>query len=346
MSYNVYIKQCNHHSMSELFALIFFISLICLVVGLIRPVLFTKLFRDKPTRKQIGVLFGVLIFISIVGIGASPAPEMSQDIKPEPVAETVETIDSTDVTPVEENIDTPEPESVPVAPVLPAPSPTEEQPSITQPEVKQEPNPAQNPARDLFQVTEVVDGDTIKVSTIGTLRLIGMDTPETRDPRKPVQCFGREASKRAKELLSGKKVYLEYDPANKIDKYGRTLAYVYREDGLFYNAEMIKQGFAHSYVQFPHPRLDEFNTYQREARENNLGFWAANTCNGNTTQAASGSSKTAAPLPISPDINKDGFIKGSCASLNKLGLGNFERGDPNYTAARDRDKDGIACEMK
>jgi micrococcal nuclease len=325
--------------MAELFAFIFLISLVCLVVGLIRPAIFTKLFRDKPKRKQIGVLFGVLIFISIVGIGASPAPEGSQDIKPESVAETVE---STDVTPAEENISTTEPESVPVVPVLPTPSPADEQSSITQPDVKQEPNPA----RDLFQVTEVVDGDTIKVSTIGTLRLIGMDTPETRDPRKPVQCFGREASNKAKELLGGKKVYLEYDPANRIDKYGRTLAYVYREDGLFYNVEMIKQGFAHSYVQFPHPRLDEFNTYQREARENNLGFWAANTCNGNTTQAASGNSKTAIPLPISPEVNKDGFIKGSCASLNKLGLGNFERGDPNYTEARDRDEDGIACEMK
>lgn len=329
--------------MSELFAFIFLISLICLVLGLIRPTLFTKLFRDKPKRKQIGVLFGVLIFISIVVIGASPTVEVPQDIKLEPVTETVEI---TNITPKEENNTISEPESVPVVPVLPAPSPVEEKPSITQTEVKPEPNSAQNPARDLFQVTEVVDGDTIKVSTIGTLRLIGMDTPETRDPRKPVQCFGKEASKRAKELLSGKRVYLEYDPAQKQDKYGRTLAYVYREDGLFYNAEMIKQGFAHSYVQFPHPRLDEFNAYQSEARENNRGFWSANTCNGDTTKAASGSSKTAIPLPISPEVNKDGFIKGSCASLKKLGLGNFERGDPNYTAARDGDDDGIACEMK
>jgi endonuclease YncB( thermonuclease family) len=328
--------------MAELFAFIFLISLVCLVVGLIRPAIFTKLFRDKPKRKQIGVVFGVITFISLmIGVAASPTPEESQDIKPELVAETVETTESTANTPVEENIDTPEPESVPVVPVLPTPSPADEQSSITQPDVKQEPNPA----RDLFQVTEVVDGDTIKVSTIGTLRLIGMDTPETRDPRKPVQCFGREASNKAKELLSGKKVYLEYDPAQKQDKYGRTLAYVYREDGLFYNAEMIKQGFAHSYVQFPHPRLDEFNTYQQEARDNNRGFWATNTCSGNTTQAASGSSKTTIPLPISPEVNKDGFIKGSCASLKKLGLGNFERGDPNYTEARDRDEDGIACEM-
>jgi len=332
--------------MAELFAFIFLISLVCLVLGLIRPAIFTKLFRDKPKRKQTGVLFGVLIFISIVGIGASPASEESQDIKPESVAETVETPESTNVTSAEDNTATSEPESIPVVPVLPAPIPTKEQSSVLQPEVKQELNYAQNPAKDLFKVTEVVDGDTIKVSTIGTLRLIGMDTPETRDPRKPVQCFGREASNKAKELLGGKKVYLEYDPAQKQDKYGRTLAYVYSEDGLFYNAEMIKQGFAHSYVQFPHPRLDEFNTYQLEARENSRGFWSANTCNGNTTQEASGSSKTSIPLPISPEVNKDGFIKGTCASLKKLGLGNFERGDPNYTKSRDGDGDGLACEMK
>jgi hypothetical protein len=161
-----------------------------------------------------------------------------------------------------------------------------------------------------------------------------------------VQCFGREASNKAKELLSGKRVYLEYDPANKKDKYGRTLAYAYREDGLFYNAEMIKQGYAHSYVRFPHPRLDEFNTYQREARENGRGFWAANTCNGDTTKSASSSkSKSTTTLPISPEINKDGFIPGTCASLKKLGLGNFREGDPNYTKSRDGDGDGVACEM-
>jgi micrococcal nuclease len=64
--------------------------------------------------------------------------------------------------------------------------------------------------------------------------LIGIDILETKDPRKPVQCFGVEASNRAKELLSGKKVYLEFDTANRIDKYGRTLVYVYHQDGYFF----------------------------------------------------------------------------------------------------------------
>jgi micrococcal nuclease len=214
----------------------------------------------------------------------------------------------------------------------------------------------------LFIVTEVVDGDTIKVSELGTLRLIGMDTPETKDPRKPVQCFGVEASNRAKELLSGKNVYLEFDPANRIDKHGRTLAYVYSEDGFFFNAEMIKEGFAHSYTKFPHPKLEEFNGYAKSARENSLGFWSATTCNGDTTKSinqqptppvsistsSSGNNSSTANSSVNNSTSgvSGGFIAGTCKFLKETyGIGNFLRGDPNYTGARDRDNDGVACEM-
>lgn len=138
----------------------------------------------------------------------------------------------------------------------------------------------------LYSVTKIVDGDTIAVEEIGTLRLIGMDTPETKDPRKPVQCFGQEASNRAVELLEGEQVYLEYDPKNETDKYGRTLAYVYRSDGYFYNLEMVRDGFAHSYTQFDHPRIEQFNEAQRVAIDNELGFWSDETCSGDTTQSA------------------------------------------------------------
>jgi endonuclease YncB( thermonuclease family) len=327
--------------MAYIFTLLFLISCICLVMGLIRPRVFERLFQDKSNRKQIGMVFGLMIFVSLVIVGTSPAPEGYEEQSSEPKAELIVSPEPkiAKTKPEEVKSEEVQEENIAVEPNLPAPV-------AVQPESKPEPKEEQNQVRDLFQVTEVVDGDTIKVSLIGTLRLIGIDTPETRDPRKPVQCFGREASNKAKELLGGKRVYLEYDPAQKTDKYGRTLAYVYREDGLFYNAEMIKQGYAHSYVQFPHPRLDEFNTYQREARDNGLGFWATNTCNGDTTKAASGSKpKSNTPLPISPDINKDGFIPGTCSSLKKLGLGNFREGDPNYTKSRDGDGDGVACEM-
>ena len=79
-------------------------------------------------------------------------------------------------------------------------------------------------------VTRVVDGDTIILNGRERVRLIGVDTPETVDPRRPVQYFGKEASGFTKRMVEGKKVRLEYDQTGK-DRYGRTLAYVYLEDG-------------------------------------------------------------------------------------------------------------------
>lgn len=134
--------------------------------------------------------------------------------------------------------------------------------------------------KQLFTVTSVVDGDTIKIEQLGTLRLIGIDTPETKHPSKPVECFGKEASEFATTTLLNKQVYLEFDPAQRIDKYNRTLAYVFREDGFFYNKESVSQGYAFSYTQYPHPRLEEFNSSQNEARGSKSGLWSASTCNG------------------------------------------------------------------
>lgn len=119
----------------------------------------------------------------------------------------------------------------------------------------------------------VVDGDTIVLDGNEKVRLIGVDTPETKDPRKPVQYFGKEAYEFTKSLVEGKKVRLEYDQT-RIDKYGRTLAYVYLEDGTFLNAEIIKQGYGFAYTRFPFKYLEEFRQYEREARENERGLWS------------------------------------------------------------------------
>ncbi|HET8575010.1 MAG TPA: thermonuclease family protein [Candidatus Paceibacterota bacterium] len=142
-----------------------------------------------------------------------------------------------------------------------------------------------------YTVTKVVDGDTIKIDLNGkeeTLRLIGMDTPETVDPRKPVQCFGREASNEAKALLTGRKVRIAADPTQDIrDKYGRLLVYVWRDDGLFYNQYMIEQGYAHEYTYYvPYEYQADFKQAEQDARENERGLWSPSTCDGNTTQAA------------------------------------------------------------
>jgi len=121
--------------------------------------------------------------------------------------------------------------------------------------------------------TRVIDGDTIVLDGTENLRLIGVDTPETKDPRKPVQYFGQEAYDFTKNLVEGKKVRLEYDQ-DRTDKYDRTLAYVFLEDGTFLNAEIILQGYGFAYTKYPFKYMDEFRKHEREARENKRGLWA------------------------------------------------------------------------
>jgi micrococcal nuclease len=126
-----------------------------------------------------------------------------------------------------------------------------------------------------------IDGDTIVVKLAGrdeTVRFIGADTPETHDPRKPVQCFGLAAATHTKSLVTGKSVRLAVDPSDSDrDKYGRLLRYVYLPDGTLLNAELIRDGYAFAYTVFPFSKLDEFQALETEARDNNRGLWAG--CN-------------------------------------------------------------------
>lgn len=126
----------------------------------------------------------------------------------------------------------------------------------------------------------VVDGDTIIVA-IGNrrerVRLIGVDTPETVDPRRPVGCFGTEASNHTKSLLpAGMAVRLERD-AEQRDRYGRLLAYVYRHnDGLFVNEELLRDGYGQLLTIPPNvAHVDAFRDAQRVARESGAGLWSA-----------------------------------------------------------------------
>ena len=125
-----------------------------------------------------------------------------------------------------------------------------------------------------FKVSRVIDGDTIEIEGGQKVRYIGMDTPETVDPRKPVQCFGLEASKKNKELVEGKSVRLEKDITDR-DLYKRLLRYVWVE-GIFVNLELIKQGFANSATFPPDVKYQkEFFAAEKEAKENNRGLWSA-----------------------------------------------------------------------
>ncbi len=127
-------------------------------------------------------------------------------------------------------------------------------------------------------IKRVIDGDTVELENGERVRLIGVDTPEIYDERKPVMYFAQEASNFTKRMAEGKKVRLEFDENNEYlkhkDKYGRTLAYIYLEDGTFLNAEIIKQGYGFAYTKFPFKYMEELRKYQQEAMENERGLWA------------------------------------------------------------------------
>ena len=133
----------------------------------------------------------------------------------------------------------------------------------------------------LAHVTRDIDGDTIDVDLNGkieSVRFIGADTPETHDPRKPVQCYGPEAAAHTKALLEGKDVRLAADPGDSDrDKYGRLLRYVYLPDGTLVNAELIQDGWAFAYVVFPFSKIDDFRALQTQAQAAGRGLWSA--CN-------------------------------------------------------------------
>lgn len=132
--------------------------------------------------------------------------------------------------------------------------------------------PGEQPAGS-YRVMRVIDGDTLVLERIGTVRLIGVNTPETVDPRRPVQRYGKEASDFTRRLVDGKRVRVEYDWQRK-DKYNRTLAYLYLLDGTFVNAEIVRQGYGVAYTRFPFKHLQAFRRHEREAREHDRGLWA------------------------------------------------------------------------
>lgn len=129
-----------------------------------------------------------------------------------------------------------------------------------------------------YRVTEFADGDTITVDMNGTkerIRMIGVDTPETHDPRKPVQCFGQAASKFTRDLIGSGPVRLEADSLNtNRDRYQRLLRYVYNDSNQLVNHEIIKQGYGFAYLSFPFERLEEFKQSEKEAREQKRGLWS------------------------------------------------------------------------
>lgn len=254
--------------METIFVVIFLFSTLALIVGMVKPTLFSR-FRIL-TRKMVGIVFGGLILATFIG-GAIVA---------EPVEKTQQ---------------------------------------AEQQNQQQETDPLSNPVVDnksviengTYLVTRVIDGDTIEIEGGQHVRYIGIDTPETVDPRKPVQCFGVEASNKNKELVSGKRVRLEKD-VSETDQYGRLLRYVYVGD-TFVNLELIKQGYAHASSYPPDVKYqNQFTDAQRQAKEQNRGLWSSCSATTQTSTPVPTITTTTAPQQTQPSSSCD--IKGNIAS--------------------------------
>lgn len=123
------------------------------------------------------------------------------------------------------------------------------------------------------RVRQVIDGDTITVSGIGAVRLLGVDAPEKTGGYRAPEPYGDEATRFMKALLDGKLVRLEYDGERK-DQYNRTLAYVYLEDGTLANEGIIRAGLAETYRRFTYRLKPRFQAAEKEARDAHRGMWA------------------------------------------------------------------------
>jgi endonuclease YncB( thermonuclease family) len=129
----------------------------------------------------------------------------------------------------------------------------------------------------LYTVTRFIDGDTIAVDMNGkteTVRMIGIDTPETHKPNAAVQCYGPAASAYIKNLVGTNNVRLQADEkSTNRDRYERLLRYVYLPDGKLVALELIKNGYGFAYTQFPFTKSDEFVAAQDQARTQVKGLW-------------------------------------------------------------------------
>jgi micrococcal nuclease len=202
------------------------------------------------------------------------------------------------------------------------------------------------------EVTRVVDGDTIDISPSvegrSRVRLIGMDTPEVYFGTQP---YGPEASAFAKRELDGKEVGLELD-VQKIDPYGRLLAYVYLPNGEMFNETLLEEGYAQVATFPPNVKYQErFLEAQREAREANRGLWGLSAgelckqtdrgngigggCSGSESQSVRGSASAGG----SADSNLD--CAGFTYQEEAQRVLKQDPSDPNYL---DGDGDGVACE--
>lgn len=278
---------------STILVLVFLSSGIFFVISLINPKLKLnrKIFKSESRKKLTGYYLGILI-ISMIGVGITAPPQDSANQESAPIVEEI-------------------PEEIPEPQVQAA----EIEP---EPETVPEPEP-HNPEDYWHEVLSVVDGDTVKARIDGesvTIRIIGIDAPESTIKN---ECYGNESSKKAKEFLSGKWIKIESDSSqDNIDKYGRSLRFVYFDQGTDFGKRMIEEGYAYEYTyDEPYKYQKDYKFMQDYAKRNSHGLWAKDTCNGKRVKASTAPAPKPSPAPTPAPAPSPSPQPSNC--------------DPNYT---------------
>lgn len=323
-------------AMSIFFFLLFCISIPAFLLGMAIPEVFTRFFKDGVTRMKIAKLLGAIMFGSLFASIATATP-----IVPSVADDTADdAVVIEDTMPVEEAVT-----------------------SDTEASTADD----EDSSRVNATVVSVVDGDTVKVDIAGvreTLRIIGINTPETVDPRKPVECFGREASAMAKDLLSNQTIELEADATQgERDKYGRLLRYVFLPDGSDFGKTMISSGLAHEYTYSkPYVYQQEYQAAQADAEANERGLWADGACDEIEDSAGATTSSSAelivpstATVPVAAPTTSSSSCSCSSNSYNCSDFSTHVAAQSVYDCCMAQvgsdihrldgnDDDGLACE--
>ena len=277
--------------------LVVLLAVLVLIVALFA--LLIRVLRRRPLRTW-GAVAATSLLLVVVFSGITNAlyggggqeqsatkEEPARNSEPAPVEETTTAPSENSKAAEQAEQDDAEPKPKPKP--KPSPKPPKDKP---QPEPNSEPNPAtkantdsapktEQDERDRFDatatVTKVVDGDTINISPAingnDEVRLIGMDTPETRDPSEEIEPYGPEATAYAVSKLTGVDIELEFDQ-ERTDQYGRLLAYVYPAGGHMFNVGLVEEGYAQAYPYPPNTTYeDRFAAAQDEAKAAGLGIW-------------------------------------------------------------------------
>lgn len=184
---------------------------------------------------------------------------------------------------------------------------------------------------EIAKVVKVTDGDTVQLSDGRKLRYIGVDTPETVDPRRGIGCYGKQASEKNRELVLGKEIIIEKDISD-TDKFGRLLRYVY-VDGIMINQLLISEGFGKAKSYPPDIKYQEqFREAEKLAREQRRGLWGEICVHEHITTEPPNQNQHFSSCPK------------NCREAKAMGITNITSDHHCYRSKMDGDGDGIACQ--